>query len=288
MRRTRINGLITAAAVLTVVSMATAYTAKPRTGLAGGDGPPLESVRPPVTERKGNFKRNRFRVALTLIALAAVASTSVGLTLAMYSNKPTGQANTFSSGTVTLTNSVSGLCTPAVTAPGDGTVTGCTLTATYGGTLPAWLGLDVFVATKSSAAGGGSPTNLYDGTTSGGQITVSDNQTTPVNYVVAGGSPTNLGAASNCTTAGPDGVTYSSSGYGSCYLKQNLLVSTNTFSSGTAVTFTTTITLAATVPNSYQGGSAVVVLAVHAVQSAHNALSPCVTAGLQCSTLAWT
>jgi hypothetical protein len=150
------------------------------------------------------------------------------------------------------------------------------------------MALDVFIATqKNTTAGGASATDLYNpsDTTNEAQITVSS--TTPtVSYVVAGGSPTSFGTAITCPGAGTslDGNSYTT--YDKCYLLSNLLVANTAFSSGT-VTFTTGISLPSTQPNTYQGSSAVVVLAAHAVQSRNNAIncaaggaSP--TAGVAC------
>lgn len=217
----------------------------------------------------------RAGVALTLVALAAVASTSAGVTFAIYSNRPTSETNTFAAGTVSLTSVVTGACAASTNnmAPAD-TAT-CTLATTYAGTLSGYMALDVFIATqKNTTAGGGSATNLYNpaDATNEAQITVSS--TTPtVSYIVAGGSPTSLGAAISCPGAvtSLDGNNYST-GYDKCYLLSNLLVSATAFASGT-VTFTTGISLPSGQPNTYQGSSAVVVLGAHAVQSRNNAIN---------------
>jgi|GEM_PF-1605795 len=223
---------------------------------------------------EGSRRNRRIKLPLVLLAVVAVASTSVGVTLALYSNRPTGETNTFAAGTVSLTNNIAGACASTNIAPGDATIS-CTLATTYGGTLSGYMALDVFIATqKNTTAGGGSATNLYNpaDTTNQAQITVGS--TTPtVTYVVAGGSPTNFGTAITCPGAGTslDGVNYST-GYDKCYLLSNLLVSATAFSSGT-VTFTTGITLPSTQPNTYQGSSAVVVLGTHAVQSRNNTIN---------------
>ncbi len=217
--------------------------------------------------------RKRLQVALGLAAAVAIASTSVGVTLALYSSKPTGETNTFAAGTVSVTNVVTGACAVTNMAPGD-TPPSCTLATTYAGTLSGYMALDVFIATqKNTSAGGASATDLYNpaDATNEAQITVAS--TTPtVGYVVAGGSPTSFGTAVTCPGAGTslDGNSYTT--YDKCYLLSNLLVSVTAFSSGT-VTFTTGITLPTAQPNTYQGGSAVVVLAAHAVQSKNNAIN---------------
>lgn len=214
----------------------------------------------------------RLQVALVLAALVAVASTSVGVTLALYSNKPTGETNTFVAGTVSLTNVATGACAASTSnmAPGDSA--SCTLGTTYAGTLSGYMGLDVFIATKSNSAGGASPTNLYNPSDSTNEAQITVNSTTPtVSYVSATASFTVI----SCPSVGPDGNSYTA--YNLCYQNTNYLVSATAFSSGT-VTFTTAISLPSTQPNSYQGGSAVVVLTVHAVQSKNNSIN-CATGG---------
>lgn len=214
------------------------------------------------------------QVALVLVALASVASASVGVTLALYSNKPTGETNTFVAGTVSLTNVVTGACAASTNnmAPADSA--SCTLATTYAGTLSGYMALDVFIATqKSTTAGGAGATDLYNPSdpTNEAQITVSS--TTPtVSYVVAGGTPTSFGTAITCPGAGTslDGNSYTT--YDKCYMLSNLLVSATAFASG-SVTFTTGISLPSAEPNTYQGSSAVVVLAAHAVQSKNNAIN---------------
>jgi len=216
------------------------------------------------------MKRRRFQGTLVLFALVAVATMSVGVTLALYSNRPTAETNTFVAGTVSVTSVVTGACAASTNnmAPGDSA--SCTLASTYGGSLSGYMAVDVFVATqKSTAAGGGSATNLYNPTdgTNEAQITVSS--TTPtVSYVTAS---TSFGTAVTCPGSGTslDGNSYTT--YSTCYLLSNLLVSATAFASGT-VTFTTGISLPSTEPNTYQGSSAVVVLSAHAVQSKNNAI----------------
>ena len=238
---------------------------------------------------KATKKGRRLRVSLALLALAAVASTSVGVTLALYSNKPTGETNTFVAGTVSVTNVLTGSCSASTNNMAPADTANCTLATTYAGTLSGYMAVDVFIATqKNTTAGGGSATDLYNpaDTTNEAQITVSS--TTPtVSYVVAGGSPTSFGTAITCPGAGAslDGNSYTT--YDKCYLVSNFLVQATAFASGT-VTFTTGITLPGTQPNTYQGSSAVVVLAAHAVQSKNNAINCTVgglspTAGAVCS-----
>ncbi len=220
------------------------------------------------------MRKKRFRVLLAVVAVVALASASIGVTLAIYSNRPTGETNTFTAGTVSLTNNVGGACGASTNNMVPGDTNSCTLVTTYTGTLSGYLALDVFIATqKNTTAGGGSAKNLYDPTDLPNQAQITVSSTTPtVSYVVAGGSATNFGAAlATCPSTGTlDGNNYSS--YNKCYLLSNLLVSATPFASG-SVTFTTGITLPAAQPNTYQGSSAVVVVGVHAVQSRNNAIN---------------
>ncbi len=214
----------------------------------------------------------RLRAALVLVAVAAVASTSVGVTFAIYSARPTVETNTFTAGTVSATNVVTGACATTNMVPGDSA--SCSLATTYNGTLSGYMALDVFIAAKkNNIALGGSATELYNPGDATNEAQISVSSTTPtVNYVVAGGSPTNFGTAVSCTGTSPDGVDYNASGYTKCYLLSNLLVSATAFASGT-VTFATGLSLPTAQPNTYQGGAAVVVLSAHAVQSRNNAIN---------------
>ena len=228
-----------------------------------------------VVQRTRSTRPRRLRIWLALLAVVALASTSVGVTLALYSSRPTGETNTFAAGTVTLTNNVSGACASTNIAPGNTTIS-CTLATTYTGTLSGYLALDVFIATqKNTTAGGAGATNLYNPAAPNDEAQITVASTTPtVTYVVAGGTPTNFGTAITCPNAlgSLDGNNYST-GYDKCYLLSNLLVSASAFSNTNLVTFTTGLTLPSLQPNTYQGSSAVVVLGTHAVQSTNNAIN---------------
>jgi hypothetical protein len=266
MNSKRIDALIAAVALVGAMTAAIVHIVKSRTTHA-----------PSRASSKGRtmIKKKCFQIGLVLTALAAVATASVGVTLALYSNKPTGETNTFVAGTVSLTNVVTGACLASTNnmAPGDSAT--CTLATTYAGTLSGYMGLDVFIATKSNAAGGGSPLPLYNPTDGSNEAQITVTSAGPVNYV---GVATSFGTAITCPGAGTslDGNSYT--GYTACYLISNFLVSATAFSSGT-VTFTTAISLPTAEPNTYQGSSAVVVLGAHAVQAKNNAVD-CVTGGL--------
>ncbi len=266
MGKKRLDAVIAALAVLACLAVALTHIVKTFTTTAA----------PGATKRKNPMKRRRIQIALALATLAAVATTSVGVTLALYSNKPAGETNTFSAGTVTLTNNVSSACSTTGMAPGDSAT--CTLITTYAGTLPGYMGVDVYIASKSNAAGGGSPLALYNPSDTGNTATITLNSPS-VSYAV----PT-TGSTLTCGT-GPDGVNYTT--YTTCYQVVNYLVSPTAFSSG-SVTFTTVLSMPAGQPNTYQGGSAVVILTAHAVQSKNNTLNCTVggtspTAGAVCT-----
>ena len=217
---------------------------------------------PGATKRKNPMKRKRIQIALALATLAAVASMSVGVTLALYSNKPTGETNSFSAGTVTLTNNVASACSTTAMAPGDAAT--CTLVTTYGGTLPGYMAIDVYIATKN-----GTTLPLYNPSDTGNTATITLNSPS-VSYTPL---PT-TGNTLACGT-GPDGANYTT--YNVCYQVLNYLVSATAFTTG-SVTFTTVLTMPSGQPNTYQGGSAVVVLTAHAVQSKNNTIN-CVAGG---------
>lgn len=281
MTRKPVRVLLTGVGVVAVVATGIACSDRVRRAQSPESGHrPAADARPVPEARGPRSRKKRVQVVLALVAIAAVASTSVGVTMAIYSSRGTAQTNTFTAGTVSLTTNATGACGAATNNMVPGSTASCTLLTTYAGTVPGYMALDVFIATqKNTTAGGGSATNLYNpaDTTNQAQITVSGTSPT-VTYVVAGGSPTNFGTAITCPGAGTslDGVDYST-GYDKCYLLSNLLVSTTAFASGT-VTFTTGITLPSTQPNTYQGSSAVVVLGAHAVQSGNNAIN-CVAGG---------
>ena len=249
------------------------------------------AAKPGAVKGRTAARRPRLRISLALLAVVAIASTSVGVTLALYSNRPTGETNTFVAGTVGLTNNVTGAClaSTANMAPAD--TASCTMVTTYAGNLSGYMSVDVFIATKKdTTAGGGSATNLYNPSDPTGDADITVAGTSPtVTYVVAGGSPTSFGTAITCPGAGTslDGNSYT--GYHLCYQLSNLIVSATAFTNASgAVTFTTGISLPSTQANTYQGSSAVVVLSAHAVQSRNNTLNCAVggaspTAGAVCT-----
>jgi hypothetical protein len=204
------------------------------------------------------------RLALGAGAVAtvgAVATLVAGVTFGLFSATQTGSTNTFTAGTVTLTNPVNVSCTVGPMAPGDSSAgytpvpagqtdpqtAACTFAVTYGGNLPAYLGVD-------AAVGG---TSLYDGTGSGLQFQISDG---PTSYATGG--------VLNGTS--------------------DLLVSTtpDAASSSTLHTLTVNYALPTASPNSYQGKSTTLTLTIHAVQSGNNNFVGGCTAGHTCGVAA--
>jgi hypothetical protein len=204
------------------------------------------------------------RLALGAGAVAtvgAVATLVAGVTFGLFSATQTGSTNTFTAGTVTLTNPVNVSCTVGPMAPGDSSTgytpvpagqtdpqtAACTFAVTYGGNLPAYLGVD-------AAVGG---TSLYDGTGSGLQFQISDG---PTSYATGG--------VLNGTS--------------------DLLVSTtpDAASSSTLHTLTVNYALPTASPNSYQGKSTTLTLTIHAVQSGNNNFVGGCTAGHTCGVAA--
>jgi hypothetical protein len=213
---------------------------------------------------KSNGKR-RFGVKRLLLAasyalsLAAVAALVTGATFGFFSATTSSQPDGFAAGTLSLSNDTTGSCGVVSNLLPDGSTHTCTLQATYGGNVPAYLGLDVLIATKAGSGG----SNLYKPTdpTNDLQIGIVDNQGSPVTYVKA--SPaTDFGSSIPCPSA------YSS--FTTCYELTDLLVSQTPFTNTGAVTFTTSLKIPITSTTDYQGGSAEVALTAHAVQSGNN------------------
>jgi len=196
-----------------------------------------------------------------ITAVGAVATLVLGSTLGLFSATQTSGPNTFTAGTVTLTNPTTVACTVGPMAPGDSStgyspaITGqtdsptapCTFAVTYGGNLPAYLGVDIAIT----------GTSLYDGTSSGLQLEISDGTTS---YTTSG--------AINGTT--------------------DLLVSKtpDAASSNTVHTLTVNYALPTAAGNAYQGLSSTITLTIHAVQSGNNNFVGACTAGSTCGTAA--
>ena len=252
----------------------------------------------PATRRRrfGNWWRVLGGISLAASAGALVATFAFG---ALATNgQGTGSASTAS---VSLTQSAKKTCVVGPMQPGDGTISPgqpnasanevqCQFTVTYGGSIPAYLGLSVTIA--STHAGlpakqddGITPPaapGLYDSSVNGLQVLIKDNQSTPTVYMNSNGSQSNTTGAG--TTLGGSVTT------GANPSATNLLVSTSTFSSSAQVEFTVDYYLPAlmgsSVGNSYEAAASSITLSVRAVQSAGNSTSAC-SAGRPCSGVTW-
>lgn len=196
--------------------------------------------------------------------IAVVAVVAFGATFGLFSAASPVQSNHFSAGTVTVTSNASGACNVGNMLPGA-SPSPCTLNATYSGNVTAYMGLDVLIETQ--AGSGGTP--LYDptGPTGGLQITVTDNQGTPVTYVVPSSTTT-------CPGSAPSGST--------CHALDDEIVNKTAFNGTSSVTFSTSVTLPATSATGYQGGRAQITLTAHAVQSRNNNFVSGCTVGQSC------
>jgi hypothetical protein len=150
-----------------------------------------------------------------------------------------------------------------------GTPGACTFTATYAGSAPAYLALDVLIETQAGAGG----SKLYSPTDPSNALNVTITSSSPsVTYTV----PT---TATTCPGGAPSGS--------SCYELDNELVSTSALTSA-AATFSVSVTLPQNSATGYQGGKAQLILTAHAAQSRNNTLacsaapaagSPCTPTG---------
>jgi hypothetical protein len=209
-------------------------------------------------ERWGRSARVTRVVVVILMLL--VSAFSVGDTFGLFSAGPGGGTNSFTAGSLTLNEDVSGVCAAGTgnVAPGDSG--SCTMTTTYAGTVAAYVALDIIVQTKAGVGG----TALYtpSDATQSLAFTVADNQGAPVSYSIP--TSTTTCAASGAHQAAVGSV---------CYELDNLLVRTTPLSTGTTMIFTTSWSLPTAAGNLYQGGTAKIILVSHAVQSSHNTLA---------------
>ena len=206
--------------------------------------------------------------AIVAVAVIAVLLGAVQVVLARFAATRSSTTSSFSSGTVTLTSNASGACAVTGMLPGA-TPSPCTLTATYSGSAPAYMALDVLIETQAGNGG----TALYNPSDSAHdlQVAISSSNPTVAAYTV----PT---VATTCPAGAPAGST--------CYELDNELVKTSAFSSTSTVTFTTTVSLPASTTTGYRGGAAQVILKAHAAQSGNNSAAGC-TAGQTCSAVHW-
>lgn len=224
-------------------------------------------------------KKRLALAAGSMTAVAAAASLIAGTTFGLFSATAPSQNNTFSTGTVTLDQTATTACTFSNIVPGD-TASDCNYTATYTGSTPAWMAVDVVIATSKSAdtSGiGGTPAvtarDLYDpsGSSPKPSLTLTSNSgavTYSLPTTADGSCPAEFSTADKC------------------YHLNNLLVSTSTFSNTNAVTFVAEQAVGQLVGNAYQNASTTIKLTAHAVQSAHNSIGTD-TAGAVSATPSW-
>jgi len=209
-------------------------------------------------------------VAGSAAGMAAASVLAATAAFGLFGGTAPTKTSSFSAGTVTLASNTSGACNVAAVLPGA-TPTPCKLKATYSGSVLAYIGLDVLIEAQAGSGG----TKLYNPADSANdlQITIKDNQGTPVTYVV----PTSV--TPPCPGSAPSGST--------CYALNDELVSLTGLSSGTSITFSTTVSLPTGSATGYQGGSAQIILTAHAVQAANNGSTSTCTAGHRCTTVSW-
>jgi hypothetical protein len=257
--------------------------------------------------------RTKRRLARTLGVVGSVGALTTliaGLTLARLSSSQSSGANTFTTGTVTLTKNATTTCNVGPMSPGDSTAgwttknsTGnnatdtnaantsndnatlvtCSLTYTYAGTSAAYLALDISLAgstagepTAQTAYGGSTATpanGLFDGTTNGLQLLVQDTSGAPTLFV-NGTSYTPQGGGSTSLTANAGtsgGVTNLLMNTAPVTSVSNKLIKVDYFLPNTSSS------------DNYEGAATTITLTVHAVQAGNNSLPPgCTVVGQTC------
>ena len=224
-----------------------------------------------VLEKSTGRKRRgtrRLAVAASYVAsLAAVAALVGGATFGFFSATASSSSSSFSAGTVTLGNVAGGSCgIPATGVLPDGVAHSCTLSATYGGSVDAYLGLDILIETQAGPGG----RYLYDPTDSAHDLQVTVSSTSPaVTYDIP------ATALANC----PSGAPLNSV----CYEADDLVSQTPFHLGDPAVDFTADLTIPTSSTTDYQGGSAQVYITAHAAQSSNNAAIGSCSGGQDCS-----
>jgi hypothetical protein len=219
--------------------------------------------------------RKRFGVRRLLVAasyvvsLAAVAALVSGTAFGFLSSSASSSSNSFTAGTVTQSNDLTGTCAVSNMLP-NGSQSTCTLKVTYTGNKAAYLGIDVLIETQAGSGG----TKLYNPTDSSHDLQVAITSASPsVTYTVPATSTT-------CPGSAPAGST--------CYELKNQLVSTGPFTNPSAqVVFTATLSLPTASTTGYQGGAAQIILTAHATQSGNNGSVGSCTAGQSCNGVSW-
>jgi hypothetical protein len=212
--------------------------------------PPVAS--PPVSHRR----RLQILGGLSLAAGLAAAAAGVAYATLSVSGNGTGYAAT---GTLTFANPTSTVCNYPALTPSD--LTGsktCTFSVTFSGDTPGYVSLSLLIETKAGGGTGAHP--LYDPGVGG--LTLMVTSTSPsVSYSVP------MAATSCPAVNSPWGA--AAAGY-TCYELDYELVGAAPMAPGVVVGITVTPTFLSTVPNTYEGGAAKVLLMVQAVQSLGN------------------
>ena len=191
--------------------------------------------------------------ASLLACVVTVLFLMVGSTLGRLSATEASGHNSLTAGTVTLANSAIANCPVTGLLPNNAS-SACTFTATYSGSAPAYLAVDILIETQAGSGG----TKLYNPGDSNNDLQITITSSSPsVTYTV----PT---ASTTCPGGAP--------AQSSCYELDNELVSTGALSSA-AVAFSISVKVPTTSTSGYQGGATQITLTAHAIQSKNNALS---------------
>jgi hypothetical protein len=238
-------------------------------------------------ENDVNPKRRRLTIVLAAVgAIGAIAAIATAASLALFYDPTAPAPVTFETGNVTLNSSTSQTCDfsglyPGSSTPGepngDHTLTPCTLTFEYVGTLQAYLGLDVSV-TSTANTGANYVADCNGGNADGTQACQGL-------YNPSVGAPNNQddGIQVNVDGNGSPGSNAQAFGIGN---DQTIWESDSTDIAGANSNYTETYTVdvywpldtgstAAANQNAYTGASAKVTLTEHSVQEADNALTSC-------------
>jgi hypothetical protein len=202
------------------------------------------------------FGKKRLLVGASVLAgLGGAAALVAGTTFGLFSTSQTGTTNSFSSGTVTLTNPVSVKCTVGPMEPGDsstgygsgsGTDSACTFTVTYTGTLGAFIGVSTTVTGTLYATGNAKSLRF--------KIT----DTASTSYTTTGNINTNSSSP---------------------------LYVNDTLAGTHQHKFTVNYELPATATNLFQGKTTTLTLTVHAVQDSNNGTGCTTAKGAECATV---
>lgn len=240
-------------------------------------------MKDPRTDRSRMPKRHRRRLVAKFLIVAVLTSAIASVVLAGTTDIASGPLGSASTGTVNLSTSAGTTCNVTALTPGDDQSSAgdvpCTLDATYRGTLPAYLSLDVTITSSSPGVDPdhvlpGAP-GLYDGTPTGLQLLIRDSSTPPTIYMGDGERP----AAPGTVLGGEPTVPGSATARGT-----HLLVRKAPFTTGQSVTFTVDYLLPASATNAYDGAGSTITLRVLAVQSQSNGSVTGCVAGDECDT----